>query len=514
MRRLMTVILALLVLTGCVKTPTPAPAPSTEATTPPETKAPAPSTPEPVKLEPLPIDGALPVPLPEGMRPVELASGQAIQEPGLYYMDVATGRLEGWPFPASDTLDTQMGWAETAPDHQWGIFQMEKVGYLVRRTDGATFRFDAERFWVMPGPGRFLLAPRAWGEGQIPTYAILDHELKLLSTFSLPGARGHERFLFSPDGNQLAAALPAKGLARIDVATGQAIPVTSARGDGGQLSHHPDGFLLHTYATDQPRRLQWFDWEGRLQGEREGDLDLAFSPDGRLIASVQSMGDYGPAVVVQEVGSEKPLFRVAGATDPRWVANGTELIVSTRMGWQVVSTSGEMQPAPQAGEPEWHIFDWYLPAPENPDLFLTDTRVVDRTGRIVQATQLADGIPADVAGAGWGPTATEVHIVAAFRGGKGWEIGPAEEFLPGVQRPPFPEEYPLQVQDHQGQCLNLREEASKGARIIRCLPTGTRLAMTSSEIAFADELAWLTVETPAGETGWVAISTGSIAHAD
>ncbi|MFZ5815936.1 MAG: hypothetical protein ACOY93_11605 [Bacillota bacterium] len=50
---------------------------------------------------------------------------------------------------------------------------------------------------------------------------------------------------------------------------------------------------------------------------------------------------------------------------------------------------------------------------------------------------------------------------------KGFEREPWTNFLPGLQRPPFPEKHPLEVQDPRGECLNLREEPTLKGRIAR-----------------------------------------------
>jgi uncharacterized protein YgiM (DUF1202 family) len=54
-----------------------------------------------------------------------------------------------------------------------------------------------------------------------------------------------------------------------------------------------------------------------------------------------------------------------------------------------------------------------------------------------------------------------------------------------------------------GDCLNLRTQAGIDGAIITCLAHGTRLTVLS-EVVNAGGLGWLQVETPDGQTGWVA----------
>lgn len=88
-----------------------------------------------------------------------------------------------------------------------------------------------------------------------------------------------------------------------------------------------------------------------------------------------------------------------------------------------------------------------------------------------------------------------------------------------VQKPPFPDPYLLQVQDSKGECLNLRESFSRTSRVIRCLPTGTKLAVAdlfqapikmNGALYHNDEQLWLWARTEQGETGWVSLSAGSV----
>jgi len=514
MRRLLPVAMSLLILTACAKPPV---EPQPEATAQPDKPAqttPAPNTPEPANTAPKPkvVEA---VPLPAGMRKVEMPAGQAMTEPGLYYMDLATGELEAWLTPPQDPA-WPMGPMETTPDHRWLTMFWGSDAYLIRRSDGQAFRYNQEQHTVTVGPNLFLFAHRSDQEKN--TYIIMDDEMQQVSTFTLDRpTSGSERFLFSPDGKGLAVTHD-QSLTLIDVATGSITQTLKLQGDPATLTALPDlGEMVVTTASyNEPMHIYRINWQGQLLGEQQvNGYAAAFSRDGKLLATAQYMGDIGAATVVQEWGSETPLFRVAGSLGFNWLPNATGLITDTRLGWQLVTMTGEMGPVP-GGEPGWKWFKWYRPSPTDPDLFLTDTRVLNRAGAVVQAASVPANSPASVTGAGWSTSGDEVHFAVTYPLGRGFDIGMWTMFLPRLQRWPFPETYPLEVRDPKGECLNLRETHAANGTVIRCLPTGTRMEPIGpvDQAIGADGFTWLNVKTEQGETGWVAMDTDSISYAD
>lgn len=98
MRRISAVCLMLMILAGCARegpasntTPT-APQVATSGSDPAQVSQ-APSPPPAVPARPIEEDLPVPAPLPDGLRRVDLVHGQAPRVPGLYFMDVATGKL-------------------------------------------------------------------------------------------------------------------------------------------------------------------------------------------------------------------------------------------------------------------------------------------------------------------------------------------------------------------------------------------------------------------------------------
>lgn len=512
-------LVAFLLVTACAKPSAPLQ---------PKASTPKPSTPpalrqgdDPGNGKSGPVVPELPEagPLPNGMRRTDLAPGQAITEPGLYFMDVATGRIEGWTMPPFDSTRA-MRWMQTTSDQRWITFGMDGRGYLIRRSDGRAFSYNSEHVTLIPGPGVCLV----WRQGENHTFALVNADMQLLSTFTVEP--GDLQFLFSPDGQKLALARGSGGggASLVDVATGRVTQLAGTWDDDNvrvvALPALGDFLVIHGQ-YQKPLWLERYTWQGESVGRKQVDgWDVAVADDGQTLAITQTMGIYGEAVTIEKWDEDQPRLRIAGGLGPEWVAGSRELVVQTSRGWLLVSTTGESLPAPQAGEPRWHPFEWYKPAPGNPDQFLTGTKVVDRLGRTIQSTKIAEGAQARVLSADWGPSAREVQFVVIPPLGKGTDLELWANFLPGVQFPPFPEQYPLQVHEAlDGDCLNLRAEPSLKGRVIRCLPAGSRLAMRlkpdgSVSADREEQLLWVAVVTREGDEGWVAINTGRIAYAD
>lgn len=531
MRRFKVLSLAVLLLvTACTKPVAPVPPEATtleSQTMPAPSEVPSTGIGEAVVPVPSAPDLLVASPMPEGVRRVELAAGQSISAPGLYYMDVATGNIEGWLMPPFDQKRA-MRWMQTTPDHRWIIFELDGQGYLIRRSDAKAFSYDPERIGVTPGHDVFLLQPAVWrAGGESGRFTLVDGDMQLISALAAdPGVPGNVQLLFSPDGKKLAVAEGSGrgGLSLVEVATGTVVKVAGAWDDSiirfvtlpalGEFA-----VIHHDYL--EPLWVERYNWQGEFVGRKQVEgWDVAISNNGRMLAVTQSMGLYGEAVILHDWEKDKPLLRVAGGIRPAWQASGSELVVDTSRGWQLVSRNGDIRIAPEAGAPRWHPFEWYQPSPDRPDLFLTGMKVVDRSGRVVQATQIPEGAQARALSAGWGPASREVHMVVIPPLGKGSEIGPWGYFLPRVQQPPFPERHPLQVQGSPGgECLDLRAAPSLQGRIVRCMPAGTHLAMRltpegNTSTTYEDQMLWLAVETDVGDAGWIAVSTGSITYAD
>jgi hypothetical protein len=135
------------------------------------------------------------------------------------------------------------------------------------------------------------------------------------------------RLVFSPDGKTLVSASnghhpaqEAQTLRRWDVSTGAELPVPEQRrGDRGPLAFSPDGKYL---ATQRERLHIWEIATGRVVRQRDtpihGNLAVAFSPDGRTVAFVDSIEFQGRSVgqlVLWELASDKDRLRTEQPPD-------------------------------------------------------------------------------------------------------------------------------------------------------------------------------------------------------
>lgn len=547
MRKLLALTMLLAVLTGCAKQAPPAAPPAG----PPATTAPAPPT---ARTDPAavyeaapqapavatPIESNLPkaAPLPEGLRRAELPPGEPLSQAGFYFMDVATGKLEGWLPPVD-----QYGWPRLAlgasPDGRWVTVQQEQSAYLIRRSDGAAFQYDPRQVAVLHGPGVLLVRPNVWRTGDGGRCALLDEQMRLVSTFSLQqdACQVQGELLFSPDGKVLAMPNPHGdgSFFLVTVSTGAvkktepfAVPADLRRERVSFAALPATGELVAEFmlmpasgTSYQPTtHIRRYSWQGDLKAEtRVAGSGPALSRDGKLLVYTEYMGQLGSAAVIREWGAQQPLFRVAGGWVPRWVAGSTDLLVATSRGYRLVTADGRLQPAPLAAPAPDMVFNpflWLTSSPDNPDRFLTRSAVVDRAGRIIREIPLKSE-QLRVGQSTWGPTAASVQFLVTPTAGKGWDAGLSEYLAPKVQRPPYPDKFPLQVEDPKGECLNLRAEEGPSGRLIRCLPTGTKLALADpapDRWPFGQLHGWIQVVTEKGEKGWVAVYTFSVTYAD
>lgn len=487
-----------------------------------------------------PIESNLPKPaaLPDTIRRAELAAGQAVTATGLYFMDLATGNVEGWQPPAD-----QYAWPKLVlsawEDHRWITAQHEEIGYLIRRGDGAVFQYDPRQVAVVPGPGVFLVRPQQWKTGDGGRCALLDENMKLLATFTQQdGCRPAQEPRFSPEGKVLAVVDP--------MGDGTVSLVTTATGAVKVIKpvEVPSGYRLERVSLTalpatgelvvnrmlmpesgggyKPRtRVGRYTWEGQLHSEALVDgYNPVLSRDGRRMAYNEYLGHLGSSAVVREWGTEQPLFRVAGGSGAKWVAGTADFLVSTYQGFRLISGAGGMQPSPLKpdGERVFNPFNWLTPSPDNPDRFLSRGLVLDRSGGTLRELRV-EGQGMRVLRSEWGPTAVTAYFFVGPVAGKGWDTDHTAYIAPKVQRPPYPDKFPLQVEDAKGECLNLRTEASASATLIRCLPTGTRLDLAGAGtnqwlLKWNEQWGWVEVVTEKGEKGWIAISTGSVTYAN
>ncbi|HLN65244.1 MAG TPA: hypothetical protein VK464_27295, partial [Symbiobacteriaceae bacterium] len=275
-----------------------------------------------------------------------------------------------------------------------------------------------------------------------------------------------------------------------------------------------------TGMTQEQSILRRYSWHGELLGEfAVAGRASRLSPDGRLLVAGQDLQHLTRGVLVTDVATGQPLFRVAGVGSAGWMAGGAGLVLQGEDGFEyVVSTAGALSPAPRTPPGGQLVFDGSLaPAPGDAHRFLVGLAVVNESGTVLQRIDLPTDKEWLIRDTAWGAGDDEVVIMISPPVGKG-HIGFDFPLAPVVQRLPFPEPYLLTVQDPGGECVNLRESHVRESRVIRCLPTGTGLAVGDLQqlpekvgaTYFDDGHLWLWARTEQGETGWVALDTGSV----
>ncbi|HYG60209.1 MAG TPA: SH3 domain-containing protein [Symbiobacteriaceae bacterium] len=508
-------VLVAVLLAGCTpggadKPPAPAPAPVTEPVT-----------------EPAPV---------VSVTRVDLPRGEAIDKPGLYYLDVATGKVEGWRTDAEAV--------NLIPVNDFGYFMVgaKEKAWLINRETGATHAWDpAQHRLVAAAHGRFLFEEHREGRSQ-GRFVVRDGSFAQVGSFALPDlAAKYAAAAFSPDGKTVVIGSTwekPEPFRLVDVSTGKAtmldpLPAVTAGQLVGVLLPGQSGpdlliehVIAHTEKTGMAREesmIRRYSWAGKLLAEfsLEGRAGVV-SPDGRYMHWTQDLDGFTRAVVLQDLASGRALFRVASADLAHWMGGSAGLMLETSQGLRLVSMQGDLRPGPQFPPEEgWVTLAGVLPSPAEGDRFLHGPVVFDTGGRVVQQVLLAPGeSPYWVVNQfAWAPDGREVRFIVSPPVGKG-NLGDLFAGLPPqVQKPPFADPFLLEVQDPAGECLNLREQYSTSSRVIRCLPNGTRLAAgdlweapvkLNAPYWQEEGRLWLWVRTDKGEQGWVAFLEGSI----
>lgn len=480
------------------------------------------------------------------------ASTQEITEPGVYIVNAKSGVAETWQRTSPATGEQvkgsgQEGWLSA--DGRWIVSQLDGRVYWTHRGTLMTYSFDPRQVQVLPAPPeRLLLAGRGNQKGQ---FWITDEQFGLIQPLALDlGERDPQGVRFSPDGRMLAItsgiwpAVEGSVNAQvdlIDLTTGQIHPLQQPprRGPGRLLVRELTGpapaaeLLVHsilqlmepTGLALELSRVDRYDWTGTYLGGYEllGRLGQ-ISPDGKLIASSQNLGHLTSNVVVASADTGEPLFRVRWTGDPQWLADSSGLLLQRNGEYLLVTLAGELQAAPPFPRTETPaLWPGLYPSPADASRFAAGLAVVDRAGAVVQEIKLAISQRLLVRGARWTADGLELTFSITESMGKGNLGGDGFSLPPRVERPPFIESYLFVVRDPASECLNLRTNASRSSQIIRCLPTGTRLALgdlfiapvkLNSPLWFDDGQTWMWVRTEQGETGFVAVSTGAVTWVD
>lgn len=483
-----------------------------------------------------PAEAAFPVAKAKGtLRPGTIAQGEPLPGPGAYFLEVGTGEVEAWQTDGSFLL-------RATADPAWLSAVVGDTQYLIRRASGATYCWPAGSLRLIAASLDTLLF-----RGPDGAFTLADAELKSVHTFTLESGDSPEA-LFSPDGKQVAinpwrsTAPPPGGplLYLVDVAQGTVKPLLGEPLTRVQeAALHPGPSLsLRLTAVNQAGEavgdfylLRRFGWDGEAKGDQVvASPTLALSPDGEQVAAEVSLDGFSTGVVVYDAASGAALYRVLGAQSPAWTADGYALLLRDGGGrtWQA-NLQGMLRQSPLDAVANGFLHR-LTPSPTDPDRFLavdvmagkdwTGLQVVDGAGKVVHALNAGE-TPLYLQGS-WVPSGLEVAFSLWAGGGKDYGQ-PGFHLAPAVEAPATDSPFFLMVLDEAGDCLNLRTAPTTEAGALRCLPTGTPLAIADPAdwgekatgpvaVPKADKPgeAWLAVRTQGGETGWVALFTNSV----
>ena len=504
--------------------PTPTAAPPTPTTTPAATTSPA-SDPVPQeRWQPdiVEVDTDL-------FERLTYETGETITEYGLFFLDIETGRVEGW---RQQGVDVPFGGRFLGLRN--GGFGPLIAPYLHDRRSGRTFAWDWEA-WPLEEfateRGERLIVERA--DASPGQYVVLDGDLNPITWFNLP--TGGQDFRVNPEGDR-ALALGDGALHVIGLVSGQTLHVEIPAGIGPlhvsgydvvpeKVSIFPEGFAFigRDMNGKEQCRVVRYDWAATMMS------DIAFrcagvrppislSPNGRMIASEtftdtypdRGLGDYYALTVISvfDTRTGEELIRAVsvlldfpvgslGLVHPTpWIADSSGIIVTvsepTSSGVQrrsrILGIDGRWHPSPSMlDEPLVHE-GWFPPymvsASHDPSLFLLIRgKVVSRNSEVLASFNI--DFPAILPEYGfvcygtWWNTPKELAMLVRECGHTSWSLV-LPMLPPGIKTPPFDERLLMTVITGET-CVDLREEPSAEATRIACLPNGTVVELLASD---------------------------------
>jgi|GEM_PF-6930733 len=410
--------------------------------------------------------------------------------PGLYFRNLKSGETEAWQPADGATADLPIRFLDDNLILVDGRILINRAADKVIEwpaTDVSLVAASADRLLFRTGE----------------RVHITDGAGKRLASVKLPeGAAAEVLGAIAPDG-KMAVLLPSSGgLYSVDLFKWQvaklAEPPAADYGPLRSLLGGKELILGHTGGMVR------YSWEGKPLGEiATPGADCTFNRGGRRVACVANGAP--PYVVVSDVETGQPLYRVIGATAAYWAADDSTLVFAQRADapFRSVTSDGKVKTVPG------------IPSPAVIDMYARDGAALDAEGKAT--TQILIDLKKWQFGSlpPWSKDGNELRYRVQARAAAVAQAQQDWPFEPAVQQAPFPTEAGLQVVAAPGDCLNLRAAAGKTGTIIRCLAGGTRL-MPNQQAGPAvekDGERWLSVKTEKGEAGWVAISTGNVGYA-
>lgn len=480
----------------------------------------------------------------EALSKVSYKSTHEIPDPGEYIVDLATGEVEGWVLRGEPSDLVRF-----SENRRWVSAEIDGVVYWVDRESGQGFSWKSTELKVVGEGPRQLLLMGVQEDAGPRSFYVVDHDFQVQYTFSLDlGDLQISQVAFSPAGKHLAIAavqwLGEGGTVLrvyvVDLGSGSSRELSHPTigkatiadlwiGASGELVVQYTGteFDERTGTSSESSVVRRYSWEGELLNEYAVlGRGVSVSQDGRLLVSSQDLDGLASAAVLTDLATGEPVLRVVNAWPIRMAADSATLVVrgGPLGGYYLLTPSGELRLLPYKYEGFMPLYAELLPSPDDPQRLLFGLNVIDPNGNLVQRVDVQDRDEWLVWDSTWGADGREVYVKIEKRIGKGNETSSVP--LPiQVQKPPFADPYLLEVQDPEGECVNLREANRRDSPVICCLPNGTRLAVAdlwqapekvSRPILPGEEShddIWLWARTEQGEVGWVNLSTGSVTWA-
>lgn len=570
-------------------TPSPTPIPTS---TPTATAVPAPTTPTPTPWQPTPWQPTFrEVPTDEVFVTRTYAPGEDFSDQvGLFFLDTETGEVEMWSLLAAEGAEQEYREVDIRASWTNRYVYAPSVPALHDRETGVTVTWSADEFdLIAQEEGGFdhdairrfsrLFGPFGWGSGDDETlvatvregaerdagvsFAVLDTELKIAASFSVPGLAWRHRdrlhLWASPDGghvliNPHGGIQPHGGrtLYIVDLtdASHTAINVPPSSPDSSEFPRvhlHDGGF-----AVTGDCRITRYDWLGMELSSAEvaqgGCHFPMLSPNGEFLAmgailvrvawpaSSAFMG-----MVVYDAATGEALFHARGVARPPSMLSTTPWLPDSSGLFVMVAEPPRLRLLGVDGEwlslsPGLSGTAGVVPAPDDPAISAANlTTVVDAEGTLLagsarpdDATNLSFLRPWSP----WGANSREMRFGLPdhwWAAADGWSpiLSP-----PVVERPPFPTRNTLEVHATGAACPRLVEDYRRpqpgdksGPRLARsdsdpCLETGALVELTASEAEWGEinvlawewcqEVSdtgclWAFVRTADGAKGWVQI---------
>jgi DNA-binding CsgD family transcriptional regulator len=411
--------------------------------------------------------------------------------PGVYFLDVQTGAVEGWHLPAGQPY-SGIEFALSGDNR----FLAARVRYrsvlgqqlLADRTTSKVYRW--------PGNAQLLLAGSQLGEGRqiaaggsrvifrFPApypnssgedwFAIvdMDPQPRTIATFRAIGTASELRevqALLSSDGQQVAVFGDVASI--VDLRTGTSRRIDSALYESVdpeasvtiQNTGRGEAFLFTATPAKEEYPGVWlhYGWDGNLVAEGTSARGVYSSPSGDVLATFQPLlpGSNGMDWYVLnavDTRNGSPLFRVVGVrlgagpgSGNRWLSDDSGVVVSG------ISTGTSIAMRDRTFRPYLGV-----PSPASTALFALGAEVVDGTGRTLAKSVPPDGTHALVSP--WGATDAEIRFFTPHLGSDGGGAGGQELVETYVERPPYQEPPRLQLNDAAAGA-ELRDAAAGGS---------------------------------------------------